>query len=74
MRYVEWRKYRKSRNWKLLHSVLGLYLLMLPYSYEFELSSEESNGCHLHKATLFKGIELSVAVKRIYVKKNKCDT
>ena len=39
-----------------------------------ELSGEESNGCHLRKARLFEWIELSVAVKRMYVKQNKCDT
>ena len=30
-----------------------------------------SNGCHKHKTRLFKWIELSVAVKRIYVDKKQ---
>ena len=47
---------------------------MLLYPCGVELSSVGTIGCHKRKATLFKGIELSVAVKRIYVNKNKCDT
>ena len=42
---------------------------MLPYACGVELSSEGSIGCHKRKAKLFKLIELSVAVKRIYVNK-----
>ena len=37
-----------------------------------EKSSEGINGWYLRNAKLFEGIELSVAVKRIYV--NKSDT
>ena len=39
-----------------------------------KLSNEGSNGCNSRKARLFEWIELSVAVKRIYVKQNKCDS
>ena len=41
----------------------------LPYPSGVELSSEGSNGCHQRKARLFKLIDLSVAVKRLYVNK-----
>ena len=48
-------------RWQILSIYLSIYL------YGVELSSEKSNGCHSDKARLFEWIELSVAVKSIYV-------
>ena len=65
----------ESRVWITLkscdttkQSVWG-WQYMLLYSRGVELSGEGSNGCHSRKARLFEWIELSVAVKRIYVSK-----
>ena len=38
---------------------------------EGELSSEGIKGCYSRQVRLFESIELSVAVKRIYVNKTK---
>ena len=47
---------------------------MLPYPRGVELSSEGRNGYHSSLARFFEWIELSVAIKQIYVNINKCDT
>ena len=46
-----------------------MYLLLTPGV--VELSDEGINCCHSCNAMIFEGIELSVAVKLIYVKKKK---
>ena len=54
-----------------LYIYIYIYICMLPNPCRVELSSERSNGCHERNARLFIWIELSVAVKRIYVNKKQ---
>ena len=50
-------------------------MYMLPYPRRVELSSEWSNRVAICVyAKLFIGIELSVAVKRMYVNNSNCDS
>ena len=48
-----------------------IYIYILTHPCRVEFSCKGSNGCHLCKVRLFEWIELSVAIKRIYVNKTK---
>ena len=47
---------------------------ILPQPRGVELSTEGYKGCHSRKVRLFELIELSVAVKQIYLNKTKINT
>ena len=74
---IKWEVYFSKNCVARLYCVVVMILHASAYEYAtlhprgVEASSEGINGCHSRKARLFEWIELSVDVKRIYVKKAK---